>query len=103
MIFSFFSFTQDGDYVKPSVALPQMLLFGGLDTEPHVATGISLDGLGRLPRNIPSVASLLLFNTDDTPYQRYMALDNLLGQDRSDEAQMTSAGRHCAFFFLVVS
>jgi WAS protein family homolog 1 len=80
--------------VRPSVALPELLLFGGVDTPPHpalVPDAKPLEGLGRLPSNLPSVSSLLLFNTDHTPYEQYMTLDNLLGRDRSGETRQTNA------------
>ncbi|XP_078678169.1 WASH complex subunit 1-like [Branchiostoma floridae x Branchiostoma belcheri] len=35
------------------------------------------EGLGRLPRNINSVSSLLLFNTAENPYKKYVTLDPL--------------------------
>ncbi|XP_035677447.1 LOW QUALITY PROTEIN: WASH complex subunit 1-like [Branchiostoma floridae] len=35
------------------------------------------EGLGRLPRNISSVSSLLLFNTAENPYKKYVTLDPL--------------------------
>mmetsp|Transcript_18256 Transcript_18256/g.25662 ORF Transcript_18256/g.25662 Transcript_18256/m.25662 type:complete len:135 (+) Transcript_18256:421-825(+) len=35
-------------------------------------------GLGRLPMNLPSVDSMLLFNSDENPYQNYSTFDNLL-------------------------
>uniref|UniRef100_A0A2C9JEA9 WASH1 WAHD domain-containing protein n=1 Tax=Biomphalaria glabrata TaxID=6526 RepID=A0A2C9JEA9_BIOGL len=35
------------------------------------------EGLGGLPRNIPSVSSLLLFNTTENPYKKYVMLDPL--------------------------
>ncbi|XP_062502341.1 WASH complex subunit 1-like [Corticium candelabrum] len=37
------------------------------------------EGLGRLPRVIPSVSSLLLFNTAENPYKKYVMLDPLAG------------------------
>lgn len=80
--------------VRPTVALPELLLFGGVDTPPHTALTADakpLEGLGRLPPRLPSVSSLLLFNTDHTPYEQYMTLDNLLGQDRSGETRETNA------------
>jgi WAS family protein 1 len=40
------------------------------------------EGLGRLPAHLPSVSSLLLFNTSDNPYNLYLSIDNLLGTDR---------------------
>ena len=43
------------------------------------------DGLGRLPAHLPSLTSLLLFNTEENPYNVYMSVDNLLGQDYVEE------------------
>ena len=37
------------------------------------------EGLGRLPRHLPSVSSLLLFNTTENPYKKYVVLDPLEG------------------------
>ena len=37
------------------------------------------EGLGGLPRNLVSVSSLLLFNTEDNPYKRYVMVDPLRG------------------------
>lgn len=37
------------------------------------------EGLGRLPQVIPSVSSLLLFNTAENPYKKYVMLDPLAG------------------------
>ncbi|XP_065833305.1 WASH complex subunit 1-like [Oscarella lobularis] len=37
------------------------------------------EGLGRLPTVIPSVSSLLLFNTAENPYKKYVILDPLAG------------------------
>ena len=37
------------------------------------------EGLGSLPRHLPSVSSLLLFNTDENPYKKYVLLDPLSG------------------------
>ncbi len=37
------------------------------------------EGLGSLPRYLPSVSSLLLFNTDENPYKKYVMLDPLQG------------------------
>ena len=37
------------------------------------------EGLGSLPRHLPSVSSLLLFNTDENPYRKYVILDPLSG------------------------
>ena len=39
------------------------------------------EGLGRLPDHLPSLGSLLLFNTDDNPYNVYASIDNLLGTE----------------------
>ena len=37
------------------------------------------EGLGSLPRHLSSVSSLLLFNTDENPYHKYVILDPLSG------------------------
>ena len=37
------------------------------------------EGLGRIPRHIASVSSLLLFNTSENPYKKYVLLDPLSG------------------------
>jgi hypothetical protein len=40
------------------------------------------EGLGRLPHHIPSVGSMLLFNSNINPYKDYQTLDNLLSAGR---------------------
>ena len=37
------------------------------------------EGLGSLPRHLPSVSSLLLFDTSENPYKKYVLLDPLSG------------------------
>ena len=37
------------------------------------------EGLGSLPKNLPSISSLLLFNTTENPYKKYVLLDPLEG------------------------
>ena len=37
------------------------------------------EGLGGLPKHLPSVSSLLLFNTSENPYKKYVILDPLEG------------------------
>ena len=39
-------------------------------------------GLGPLPASVPSVGSMLLFNSNINPYKNYQALDNLLSAGR---------------------
>lgn len=39
-------------------------------------------GLGPLPPLVPSVGSLMLFNSNINPYKNYQALDNLLSAGR---------------------
>jgi hypothetical protein len=39
------------------------------------------EGLGRLPTELESISSLLLFNTQDNPYKKYVSLDNLAGKE----------------------
>lgn len=43
------------------------------------------EGLGRLPSHLPSISSLLLFNTQENPYNVYATIDNLLGVDAEEE------------------
>lgn len=50
------------------------------------------DGLGRLPEHLPSLSSLLLFNTSENPYNVYMSVDNLLGQEFEDELDEGAGG-----------
>lgn len=40
------------------------------------------EGLGRLPHEVPSVGSLLLFNSNINPYKEYQTLDNLVSAGR---------------------
>jgi hypothetical protein len=51
------------------------------------------EGLGRLPHDISSVGSLLLFNSDINPYKEYQTLDNLVsaGRYRPFTARLLSA------------
>lgn len=41
---------------------------------------VEREGLGRLPDHLPSVSSLLLFNSTENPYKAYKTLDNLSGK-----------------------
>lgn len=45
-----------------------------------------LEGLGRLPSQVASVSSLLLFNTASNPYKKYVSLDNLAVGPEGPEA-----------------
>ena len=52
------------------------------------------EGLGRLPAYLPSVSSVLLFNSDENPYKQYVSINNLEGvggQDRATDAGGPSA------------
>jgi len=40
-------------------------------------------GLGTLPSNIPSIGSILLFNSSINPYKNYVAEDNLVSTGRA--------------------
>jgi hypothetical protein len=53
---------------------------------------VEREGLGRLPDNLDSVSSLLLFNSNENPYKAYRNLDNLTG-----------AGAHFSFLRFVGS
>ena len=44
----------------------------------HV-TDEAAEGLGRLPAYLPSISSILLFNSDENPYQLYHSINNLEG------------------------
>uniref|UniRef100_A0A7S3MFW6 WASH1 WAHD domain-containing protein n=1 Tax=Spumella elongata TaxID=89044 RepID=A0A7S3MFW6_9STRA len=44
-------------------------------------------GLGRLPHTVPSVGSMLLFNSNINPYKDYQTLDNLISAGREKHAQ----------------
>eukprot|EP01096_Ripella_sp_DP13-Kostka_P008620 TRINITY_DN3213_c0_g1_i1.p1 TRINITY_DN3213_c0_g1~~TRINITY_DN3213_c0_g1_i1.p1 ORF type:complete len:504 (+),score=229.16 TRINITY_DN3213_c0_g1_i1:71-1513(+) len=53
------------------------------------------EGLGRLPAQLPSVSSLVLFNTSENPYNLYVTIDNLMGTEyeahEKDEAVLPEA------------
>jgi hypothetical protein len=49
-------------------------------------------GLGPLPPGIPSVGSLMLFNSSINPYKNYQALDNLLSTGKEKEAEAGGKG-----------
>ena len=52
------------------------------------------EGLGRLPSHLPSVSSILLFNTAENPYKKYVSLDNLegvIGKDREKKSREVAA------------
>lgn len=80
-------------YHLKDVALPQPVAEETLDASELLfmeqgsassqleAVGIMQEGLGRLPHRIPSISSLLLFNSSENPYKKYMKTDNLAGTD----------------------
>ncbi|ETW10349.1 hypothetical protein H310_00672 [Aphanomyces invadans] len=45
------------------------------------------EGLGPLPDNVPSIGSVLLFNSGENPYQQYTSWDNLLGVEVAEEEE----------------
>jgi len=45
------------------------------------------EGLGRLPAPLSSISALLLFNTQENPYKKYVSLDNLAGKEVATEQQ----------------
>lgn len=62
---------------------------GQTDEETEIA-----EGLGRLPSYLPSISSVLLFNSDENPYKQYVTINNLEGvggQDRATDAGGPSA------------
>lgn len=69
-------------YFKPKVASKATIKYNkqrskstGGDNE----TEAEGEGLGSLPKHLPSVSSLLLFNTSENPYKKYVILDPLEG------------------------
>lgn len=61
---------------------PVAISFGRKRLSKERATDVGLEvgeGLGSLPRHLPSVSSLLLFNTAENPYKKYVVLDPLEG------------------------
>lgn len=46
------------------------------------------EGLGSLPKNLPSVSSLLLFNTTENPYKKYIVRDSLEGAKTKTRANI---------------
>ena len=55
--------------------------------KPPVDAVLEVEGLGRLPAVVQSVTDLLLFNTQDNPYKKYVSLDNLTGIRRKKEKE----------------
>jgi len=45
------------------------------------------EGLGRLPAYLPSISSVLLFNSDENPYKQYVSINNLEGVGGEDRQQ----------------
>ena len=52
-------------------------------------------GLGRFPRNVQEVSSVLLFNSTECPYQEYSNTDNLLGVDGNEALDEEDERRKC--------
>jgi len=48
------------------------------------------EGLGRLPSYLPSISSILLFNSDENPYKRYVTINNLEGEITQERAKIES-------------
>ena len=68
------------EYFKPKIGTKatikqnrQRMASGDNETE------VESEGLGSLPKHLPSVSSLLLFNTSENPYKKYVILDPLEG------------------------
>ncbi|OQS06427.1 carbon catabolite repressor protein [Thraustotheca clavata] len=45
------------------------------------------EGLGSLPEQVPTIGSVLLFNSNETPYQNYVLVDNLFGTEFEGEEE----------------
>jgi WAS protein family homolog 1 len=52
-----------------------------------IAEVTQADGLGRLPSYLPSISSVLLFNSAENPYKEYVSLNNLEGVGGTDRAK----------------
>jgi hypothetical protein len=50
------------------------------------ASNESLEGLGTLPAYLPSISSVILFNSDANPYKQYNSINNLEGVGGQDRA-----------------
>jgi len=46
------------------------------------------EGLGRLPSYFPAIGSILLFNSSENPYKKYVTLDNLEGEAGKDREKI---------------
>lgn len=59
--------------------MTEKLQFSDFHFNEHSKRSLTGEGLGRLPRDCRFVSSLLLFNTSENPYQRYVMSDPLRG------------------------
>lgn len=58
-----------------------------------------LEGLGGLPKNLTSISSLLLFNTEENPYKKYVTIDPLHGAVTRTREGMGEGGGGICFAF----
>jgi hypothetical protein len=72
-------------------SLPLSLLTLSPPSAGDCGTRHGREGLGRLPRSLPSASAMLLFNTPDNPYRTYAELDNLAGMAEVACARAQSA------------
>lgn len=67
-------------YFKPKLATKASVKYHKQQTASNDdGTEAEGEGLGSLPKHVPSVSSLLLFNTSENPYKKYVILDPLEG------------------------
>lgn len=64
--------------------------------EKNPETIMTEKGLGRLPPYVPTVGSVLLFNSGENPYQQYVSWDNLLGRDFEEEEEAKKEVGYCS-------
>ncbi|XP_055342698.1 WASH complex subunit 1-like [Paramacrobiotus metropolitanus] len=69
--------------VKPPQKIEILPLVAALDPGLHFDEPPRDVGLGKLPNTVKSVSSLLLFNSDQNPYNRHIAIDPLGGTGKS--------------------
>ena len=88
------SFTSRMPEVTPEVIRskrdPFVLSLDSREKRAEVRNPEEGEGLGRLPRHLPSLSSLLLFNSAENPYKKYVILDPLEGAKSKTRKEVIS-------------
>jgi len=79
---------QDNPHNPPAYVEDPVVKFAGMSSIDDVVEG-EKEGLGRLPERLPSISGLLLFNTQENLYKKYINLDPLLGEDKPTRKETT--------------